>query len=171
MTAILFDGQNLNDINLQISQFLSINKDIKPESINIKLGENAAAVIHFEAEGTLIIPLHDLAQRNDASDALIFMGIPAHYKGYWYLQHAIELLNNDPMMMEKLTRGGSQGLYTVIAQKYDSSWKKVEHAIHMAIQAGWGSGKMATYLPWRTKPSNGAFLATLVEKLRMKLAG
>jgi two-component system response regulator (stage 0 sporulation protein A) len=101
------------------------------------------------------------------------VGITANVKGYYYLRDAILLVHHDFDLMSHLTTG----LYTTVAQKYNSTPQRVERAMRHAIETAWNRGDIRvledffgyTIHDTKGKPTNGEFIAMLADKLNTEL--
>ncbi len=101
------------------------------------------------------------------------VGITANVKGYYYLRDAILLVHNDFELMSRLTTG----LYTTVAEKYNSTPQRVERAMRHAIETAWNRGDIQvleeffgyTIHDTKGKPTNGEFIAMLADKLNTEL--
>lgn len=100
------------------------------------------------------------------------LGIPANLLGYEYLKSAIRLCLEDRTYINFITKR----LYPEVAKQYDTTPNRAERAIRHAIEAAWNRGdpdRLEHYFGWtvsskRSKPTNGEFIATVVEQLRME---
>ncbi len=100
------------------------------------------------------------------------VGIPINLKGYNYLKIAISLCLEDNKLLESITKL----LYPTIAKECGSTSSRVERDIRHALEVAWGRGKGQYYYeminytgPTDEKPTNGAFISTVVEKLRTQV--
>jgi len=102
------------------------------------------------------------------------VGITANVKGYQYLRDAIILVQEDFSLINRL----STELYVFIASKYSSTPSCVERAIRHAIGAAWARGNaraLESFLGFAIfeqegRPSNGAVIAMLADKLNTELS-
>jgi two-component system response regulator (stage 0 sporulation protein A) len=101
------------------------------------------------------------------------IGIPINLKGYNYLKIAASLSLDDPKLLESITKL----LYPTIAKECGSTASRVERDIRHSIEVAWGRGKGQYYYDMigyggasEEKPTNGAFISTIVEKLRRQLS-
>lgn len=110
--------------------------------------------------------------RNRESEIAIIlsrMGIPASIKGYFFIRTAVIMGLDDPNALNGITKG----LYPDIGRLYETSGNKVERAIRHAVESGWKKNAPEVYFElvgcyYNDKPTNGQFIATLVEYFRMK---
>ena len=102
------------------------------------------------------------------------VGITANVKGYQYLREAILLVQDDFCLINRL----SKQLYVMIAAKYGSTPARVQRAIRHAIGAAWDreeAKELQSFLGFaiierKGRPSNGAFIAMLADKLNTELS-
>ena len=100
------------------------------------------------------------------------LGVPAHIKGYKYLRSAILYVNEDPNILEAITKM----LYPIVAKTYDTTPSRVERAIRHSIEVAWERGSVDilnkyfgyTINSKRGKPTNSEFIALLADKLRIE---
>ena len=104
--------------------------------------------------------------------ALRDLGVPANLLGYEYLKDSISLCMKDQSYQQALTKR----LYPDVAHAHKTTAMRVERAIRHTIETAWIRGNPETleqYFGWTVsghqgKPTNGAFIATVVEQLRME---
>jgi len=110
--------------------------------------------------------------RDGIGGRLLSLGIPAHLKGFQYLREAVRLVLEQPERIRGLTKG----LYQAVALRWGTSASRVERAIRHAIEVGWNRGRVdalnaafgcRVVIP-EEKPSNGEFIALMVELLLEK---
>ena len=92
---------------------------------------------------------------------LIYLGITPNYRGYDYIVLAMQLVFENPERLQYVTKE----LYPVIAEKYNTDWRAVEHSIRITISRSWerDSALFAKILgAWVTeRPAVGRILAVL----------
>lgn len=101
------------------------------------------------------------------------IGLPPGSKGYHYSQYAIKRLVEDRSLMEQITTK----LYPEIAEKYGSTVGRVERNIRHAIETAWNKGDLEyiqqlfgyTVDEEKGKPTNAAFLATVVNYIQLSM--
>lgn len=99
------------------------------------------------------------------------MGVPTHVKGYQYLRDALLRTLANPQLLECVTKE----LYPKIAEKYNTTPRRVERAIRHAIELAWDRGNvdlMTEYFGYtinqeKGKPTNNAFIATVTDRIRL----
>lgn len=72
----------------------------------------------------------------ELKNILLSAGIPASIKGFRFIQTAVELVKNDPEMIEHITTK----LYPSIAATHDTTSSKVECAIRHAVLVASNNG-------------------------------
>lgn len=104
------------------------------------------------------------------ADMLHHIGVPAHLKGYRYLQTAIEMCVHNVNLLDAVTKT----LYPEIAKEYFTTASRVERAIRHAIEVCWQRREASSnldldqyFLSNNVKPTNSEFIASLSTKLRM----
>lgn len=99
------------------------------------------------------------------------LGVPAHIKGYRYLRMAIEMTVNDPSLLNAITKE----LYPRVAKAYNTTPQRVERGMRHAIDRSWNIGQIELInelfgysVSEGKKPTNGNFIAALVDYIRMQ---
>ena len=113
---------------------------------------------------------HNLKQ--DVTDMIHEIGVPAHIKGYQYLREAIMMSVEDVEMLNSITKI----LYPTIAKRFDTTSSRVERAIRHAIEVAWSRGRMETLdslfgytvNTGKGKPTNSEFIALIADKIRLQ---
>lgn len=105
------------------------------------------------------------------SESLRKIGIPCHMKGFPYLKEAVSMVLVNQSYAHNLTTK----LYPEIGAKFVATGDRVERAIRHAIETAWDKtnpSKLREILGpqvARSKMTNGEFIATLAERIRMQL--
>ena len=93
------------------------------------------------------------------------LGIPANVKGYHYIRCGVELMINDSELMCSM-----MPLYKKVAKCFNTTPSRAERAIRHAIEVGWDRAnvdfakKMFGYsVDDKVKPTNSEFLATIAD--------
>ena len=110
--------------------------------------------------------------KQDVTNIIHELGIPAHIKGYQYIREGIIMAIQDVNMMNYITKL----LYPTIAKKYKTTSSSVERAIRHAIEVAWSRGKIEILEEMfgysvqgdRGKPTNSEFIALIADKLRLQ---
>ncbi|MCL2755713.1 MAG: sporulation transcription factor Spo0A [Firmicutes bacterium] len=114
-------------------------------------------------------PIANKRLEDRLANIFISMGIPAHIKGYKFLNEAIKLTMQTPGIINSITKQ----LYPTIAKHYETSASKVERAIRHAIEVSFNRGRIEIIneifkvkaFSANDRPTNGEFIALIAEKL------
>ena len=101
--------------------------------------------------------------------ALRELEVPAHLRGYEYIKTALNCLRNDPDSIWHITRE----LYPAVAERFNIlKPQRVERGIRHALTFAYMDlVVLKKVLGTSERLSNGEFLATLHEVIRVKMAG
>ena len=110
--------------------------------------------------------------RKEITKLLHTLGMPAHVLGYEYTREAILISLGNKGILRAVTKQ----LYPAVAQLFSTTPSKVERAIRHAIELAWDRGDLDTIQKCfgftvssrKGKPTNGEFLSTLVDYLRLE---
>lgn len=99
------------------------------------------------------------------------IGIPVHLKGHDYVRGAIAKVYIDKSYLDNLV----DRLYTELAEEYGTSRFAIERGIRSVIESAWLHGNYNainsifgyTVDCVKAKPTNKAFIATIVDVLRL----
>jgi len=95
------------------------------------------------------------------------LDIPAHVKGYEYIKTAMNVIKTNPKAIHGVIK-----LYETVAEREGVTASKVERGIRHALETIESSFlTQKKLLGTDRKLTNGEFLATLAEVIRVKLAG
>lgn len=127
-------------------------------------------------ERTKFAERHPANAREMAITTLHELKVPAHLKGFQYLIDAITLAAEDMDLFS--TFALSKVLYPVVAQHFNSTPARVEHAMSYAIEALWDVGDVETLQSWfgctvsntKGKPTNGEFIALIADTIHRTLS-
>ena len=101
----------------------------------------------------------------EIQDTLLRIGIPTNLIGFVFLTRAIQTTIEDPVMLHHVMKG----LYTNIANEYNSTPSRVERAMRHAIEVAWTYGDL-DYIdelfinsvnPLKGQPTNMQFISRL----------
>ncbi len=100
------------------------------------------------------------------------IGVPAHIKGYVYVRRSIEMVCENPDLINAVTKK----LYPMVAKEFATTPSRVERAIRHAIEVAWNRGNVEvlekyfgyTINSFKGKPTNSEFIAMLADSLRLK---
>lgn len=137
----------------------------KPYSCNEL--EHVVASIYFNEEK---LPNNNLKLK--ITDMLHNLGIPSNIKGYTYIRDGIELMYEDTSLSGAITKE----LYPKLAKTYETTSSRVERAIRHAIEISWNRGDYDLMEELfgnsvdsdKSKPTNGAFITTLADRLKLE---
>lgn len=100
------------------------------------------------------------------------IGIPSHLKGHRYLSLAVNIVYSDHTMIRSVI----SGLYSIIAEQYNTTASCVERDMRTALKAAVNSGRLIrfdSYFAEVLTASNSipvrSFIAIISEKLRHNL--
>ena len=107
------------------------------------------------------------------SNMLRELNFPSNVKGFRYLQEAIAMLAKDP------DQAITKELYFTLAKRHNTHHKSVERCIRTSIEKAWKYRNDALWQAWfsvggepiQERPSNGVFLACLVQRLLAETGG
>ena len=111
-----------------------------------------------------ITEMEDIEEK--VSSILIRLGVHANIRGFGYLKTAIMFSYNDSSYIEQITKR----LYPDIAKKHNTTPSKVERCIRHAIkkvEATETKEKDSLFPVSAKKLTNSAFIATIVEKMKI----
>ena len=136
----------------------------------IRLIEKARKLSDSEWEKMKEELLKDAENSKKIHNLLIEIGIPTSMKGYGYLKKAIMFCLEDPRMQKNLV----DGLYSIIAKEYGSSWQNVERNMRTAVKEAFKKGNKEkleeifqnTCYSNKGRPTNSKFLAGIVEYIK-----
>jgi two-component system, response regulator, stage 0 sporulation protein A len=109
----------------------------------------------------------------EISEFLHKLGIPVHIKGYLYLKSAITMAFNDMSALSGMTTV----IYPTTAAVYNTTGSRVERAIRHAIESAtsnkrnelWEKLFVNKSLNKKSKPTNGEFIGTVADAIRLKI--
>ena len=105
------------------------------------------------------------------SNLFLQIGIPANQQGFRFLNEAVKMVVQEPMLEHRLMRG----LYPRLAEHFHTSVYCIEHGMRCAITTAWnrgrpelaekflGRGVMNAY----SKPTNGELISLVAENVRL----
>ena len=110
-----------------------------------------------------------IEERPCVSELLLMLSIPTHFKGFGYLNDAIELMLQSPEISV------TKEMYPTVARSHGTTAAQVERGIRNAIQSGWKNGnkeQWKKYFPANAsgeimKPSNGIFISRIACVLKI----
>lgn len=110
--------------------------------------------------------------KNQVTDIIHEIGVPAHIKGYQYLREAIIIAVNDMEVINAVTKV----LYPSVAKRFGTTPSRVERAIRHAIEVAWDRGDLETLQKYfgytvsnaKGKPTNSEFIAMIADRLLLE---
>ena len=111
--------------------------------------------------------------RSLVRNKLVDLEIPISSKGFYYLKDTICLAVEQPRLLQQVV----SGLYTTVAQKYNTSPANIERCIRSAVEQTFDRGDLrrlgpifgSFIRPNSGKPTNGDFISVLVNMIRQDL--
>lgn len=109
-------------------------------------------------------------ESNPIHETLLNIGLPPHLNGFVYIAYSLELILENPEMLQHVTKG----LYIDVAKNFKTKPTSVERAIRHAITITYLHGNLdymghifQNYIrPNKSIPSNTLFLAGLYHHIR-----
>lgn len=165
--TIILDNIKLDCYNLSASNYQIFNvipKNYKPEELLISLKEikNKQEKYNFSK-----ISIYD-----KVAEILKKLGIAPDKNGFHYLRKAIYECYLEPSLLTSITKE----IYPMLAESFAKKESCIERSIRSAIETGWDRGNYeysnelfsncVDY--YKTKPTNGEFIAIIVDKLMME---
>ena len=106
----------------------------------------------------------------DITDFIVYIGIPAHLKGYNYIRAAVKYV------LENSKDSLSNCVYPAVAEEFHTTPSRVERAIRHAVRVTWNRRDAevlkenfgSTINPKKGRPTNREFIATVVDLLKRK---
>ena len=100
--------------------------------------------------------------------ALRELEVPTHLRGYEYIKTALNCLRDDPDSIWKITKE----LYPAVAERFNTEPSRVERGIRHALTFAYMDlVVLKKVMGTSRRLTNGEFLATLHEVIRIKMAG
>lgn len=100
------------------------------------------------------------------------IGMPAHLKGFYYVREAILMVYNNEDLLDHMI----DGVYVILAERYNTSLHSVERLIRVAIENTWLRGNINAIIKIfrntidgrKSRPTNKEFIALLVDYMRIQ---
>ncbi len=162
--------QALFDLGVSYYLLKPIDLNILSQRIRFVYSGNTASFSYTKSLPCTNTMSLTMDKQKQITDMLQHIGVPAHLKGYRYLQTALEMCVRNINALDSVTKI----LYPEIANKYFTTPSRVERAIRHAIEVCWQRNSrndncdMEDYFLSNTlKPTNSEFIASLATKARM----
>jgi two-component system response regulator (stage 0 sporulation protein A) len=162
VAIIMAELSSIKNLLNKQNEFLGNIGFSAPEEI-----EHAAEML-FQKEPMLVPakPVESIDYR--ISSFLQELRIPTHQLGFGYLKEAIKMAYNDETVLSGITKV----LYPTVANKFNTTGSRAERAIRHAIETSWYKNVQfhphKFYEYYDEKPTNSAFVADVVEKLKLE---
>ncbi len=146
------EGMTLGDLAEVIQQV---------ESLNPNVGDSGKSEVK-----------DDVSLEKEITKLMHELGIPAHIKGYVYVRCSIEMVCENPNLINAVTKE----LYPMVANEFATTPSRMERAIRHAIEVAWDRGNVEvlnkyfgyTISGLKGKPTNSEFIAIIADSLRLK---
>ncbi len=165
--TIIIDNIKLDCYNLSASSYQIFNvipKNYKTEELLISLKEikNKQEKYNF----------HKISIYDKVAEILKKLGIAPDKNGFHYLRKAIYECYMDPSLLTSITKE----IYPMLAASFNKKESCIERSIRSAIETGWDRGNYEYSNKLfsscvdceKAKPTNGEFIAIIVDKLMME---
>ena len=114
---------------------------------------------------------HAPYMKNQVTEMIHEIGVPAHVKGYQYLREAILLSVEDMDIINAVTKS----LYPAVAERFSTTPSRVERAIRHAIELAWDRGDLEILQKYfgytvsnaKGKPTNSEFIAMIADRMAL----
>ncbi len=165
--TIIIDNIKLDCYNLSSTKYQIFNvfpKSYRPEELIVSLKE-----IKSKNE---IYNLKKISLYDEIAEVLKKLGIAPDKNGFHYLRKAIYECYMHPNLLTSITKE----IYPMLSTTFDKKESCIERSIRSAIETGWDRGDYeysSTLFSncvdyYKTKPTNGEFIAIVVDKLMMQ---
>lgn len=159
---IKLDCYNLSASNYQIFNVIPKNYKINELIISLKEIKNKQEKYNF----------HKISIYDKVAEILKKSGIAPDKNGFHYLRKAIYECYLEPSLLTSITKE----IYPMLAASFSKKESCIERSIRSAIETGWDRGNYeysnelfsncVDY--YKTKPTNGEFIAIIVDKIMME---
>jgi len=159
---IRLDCYNLAASNYQIFNVIPKNYKINELIISLKEIKNKQEKYNF----------HKISIYDKVAEILKKLGIAPDKNGFHYLRKAIYECYMEPSLLTSITKE----IYPMLAESFSKKESCIERSIRSAIETGWDRGNYeysnelfsncVDY--YKTKPTNGEFIAIIVDKLMIE---
>ena len=160
---IKLDCYNLSATNYQLFNVIPKNYKIQELLYSLKEIKNKQEKYNFQK-----ISIYD-----KVAEILKKLGIAPDKNGFHYLRKAIYECYLEPNLLTSITKE----IYPMLAESFSKKESCIERSIRSAIETGWDRGnyeysnelfKNCVDYYYKTKPTNGEFIAIIVDKLMME---
>ena len=159
---IKLDCYNLSTTDYQLFNVIPKNFKVNDLIISLKEIKNKEEKYNF-----LKISIYD-----KVAEILKKLGIAPDKNGFHYLRKAIYECYLEPSLLTSITKE----IYPMLAQSFSKKESCIERSIRSAIETGWDRGNyeysnelLSNCVDYyKTKPTNGEFIAIIVDKIMME---
>lgn len=162
MDNIKLDCYNLSATNYQLFNVIPKNYKVNELVLSLKEIKNKQEKYNFTK-----ISIYD-----KVAEMLKKLGIAPDKNGFHYLRKAIYECYMHPTLLTSITKE----IYPMLAESFCKKASCIERSIRSAIETGWDRGNYeysnelfqncVDY--YKTKPTNGEFIAIIVDKIMME---
>jgi two-component system response regulator (stage 0 sporulation protein A) len=109
----------------------------------------------------------------EIANILVEIGVPEHIKGHRYAVYAIQLVVDNPDIIDSITGE----LYPAVAERFNTTNSRVERAIRHGIECAWDRSNLDvikkrfgnTISCTKGKPTNSEFVARIANIVRRRV--
>ena len=171
LTGLTRDDFIVRAMNLGADYYMIKPFDMQMLYTRIKEVVRTDPVSAYQGEIALT-ETNDVSVDEKVTNLFLSIGIPAHIKGYSYLREAVRMVVENHDLINRITKE----LYPGIARRFSTSASKVERAMRHAIEVAWSRGRLESVnkiygykvFSAEDKPTNGEFIALIVDKVIMR---
>ena len=165
--TIILDNIKLDCYNLAASDYQLFNVLSKDYKINELVYSLKAIKNKKEKYNFRKISIYD-----KVAEILKNLGIAPDKNGFHYLRKAIYECYMEPSLLTSITKE----IYPMLAESFSKKESCIERSIRSAIETGWDRGNYeysnelfkSCVDYYKTKPTNGEFIAIIVDKIMME---
>lgn len=162
MDNIKLDCYNLSDSKYQIFNIIPKNYKIEELLLSLKEINNKNEKCNYQKVNTY----------EKIAEMLKKLGIAPDKNGFHYLRKAIYECYLNPKLLTSITKE----IYPLVSNAFEKKESCIERSIRSAIETGWDRGNYEYSNDlfsncvdfYKTKPTNGEFIAILVDKLMLE---
>ena len=165
--TIVLDNIKLDCYNLSASQYQLFNVVTK----NYKINELIYSLKEIKSKQEKY-NYKKISVYEKVAEMLKKLGIAPDKNGFHYLRKAIYECYMEPSLLTSITKE----IYPMLAESFSKKESCIERSIRSAIETGWDRGNyeysnelfQSCVDYYKTKPTNGEFIAIIVDKIMME---
>lgn len=165
--TIVLDNIKLDCYNLSASQYQLFN--VVPK--NYKINELIYSLKEIKSKQEKY-NYKKISVYEKVAEMLKKLGIAPDKNGFHYLRKAIYECYMEPSLLTSITKE----IYPMLAESFSKKESCIERSIRSAIETGWDRGNyeysnelfQSCVDYYKTKPTNGEFIAIIVDKIMME---